>query len=229
MNKYESQPRVFNNRTQAGAILGLRLQEYKDKKAIVLSLPKSGMKVGFEVAAELDAPLEVIVSRPLRVPHNKNLLIGAIATGNTLVVDRSIQHALLLSDDEVNDIITSEMKALQEEMIQYNSGSHTVREKELDIAILVDDGFADGFTIKAALESAKTLYNPKVVIFASPVCAKDVLSIIEDTADHVVFINSPEHLFSINNWYEQLEKMAPQEIIRQLQYSYNMHRNFATV
>ena len=46
---------------------------------MVLALPRGGVPVGFEIARELNAPLDVFVVRKLGVPWQPELAMGAIA------------------------------------------------------------------------------------------------------------------------------------------------------
>jgi hypothetical protein len=50
----------FRDRTEAGRLLAKKLRQYADwSDVVVLALPRGGVPVGFEVAKELNAPLDV--------------------------------------------------------------------------------------------------------------------------------------------------------------------------
>src|SRR5260370_7666783 len=87
-------PRLFQNRRDAGALLAARLSAFADDPStIVLGLPRGGVPVAFEVATALRAPLEVFVVRKLGAPNNRELAMGAIASGGVLVLnDEVIEH-----------------------------------------------------------------------------------------------------------------------------------------
>ena len=78
--------RIFQNRREAGAILGGRLlSEYGSRSdVVVLAIPRGGVPVGFEIAQVLHAPLDVLVVRKLGVPGHEELAMGAIATGEVI-------------------------------------------------------------------------------------------------------------------------------------------------
>jgi putative phosphoribosyl transferase len=69
---------VFRDRVDAGVRLVRRLTGLRDQDAVVLGLPRGGLPVAFQVAAALDAPLEVIVVAKLGVPFQPELAMGAI-------------------------------------------------------------------------------------------------------------------------------------------------------
>ena len=58
----------FLDRSDAGRQLAGALAGYKDQHPVILALPRGGVSVAAEVAAALDAPLDLILVRKLGVP-----------------------------------------------------------------------------------------------------------------------------------------------------------------
>ena len=92
----------FHDRADAGRQLAAQLTEYAGRSdVIVLGLPRGGVLVAFEVAAQLGAPLDVFLVRKLGVPGHPELAMGAIAAGGIevlsedLILDLHIPHALV--------------------------------------------------------------------------------------------------------------------------------------
>jgi putative phosphoribosyl transferase len=54
----------------------------KEKKPVVLALPRGGVPVGFEIASTLRAPLDLVLVRKIGSPNDEELAIGAIADGD---------------------------------------------------------------------------------------------------------------------------------------------------
>jgi predicted phosphoribosyltransferase len=50
----------FRNRSEAGRRLAVALAGYKEQEPSILALPRGGVAVAAEVAAALDAPLEIV-------------------------------------------------------------------------------------------------------------------------------------------------------------------------
>src|SRR5437764_6802743 len=96
----------FASRADAGRQLASALLRFAGRgDVLVLGLPRGGVPVAFEIAAELDAPLDVFVVRKLGLPGHEEFGIGAIATGNVRVVDKSVLEAYGV-DPETLDRIT---------------------------------------------------------------------------------------------------------------------------
>jgi putative phosphoribosyl transferase len=204
--------KIFQNHSEAGVYLAKKLLPFKHSKPIILALPREGVPVAARVAQLLEAPLDVVVSRTLRAPQNNKVIFGAIAAGDIVVIDRSVQMSLALTDAEINTFIEQERKELANDMIRFNSGAHVERYNAPDTLIVVDDGLADGVTIRAGIEAAKVLYNPRTIIFASPVCSRDVSGMIEELVDDVITINRPQHMLAISNWYDTYSRVTEQEV-----------------
>ena len=78
---------IFRNRIEAGQLLAGKLMRYANQpNVIVLGLPRGGVPVAFEVAKALRAPLDVFVVRKLGTPGNREVAMGAIATGGVRVL-----------------------------------------------------------------------------------------------------------------------------------------------
>ena len=105
---------VFRDREEAGQKLAERLQTYANRKdVIVLGIPRGGVPVAFEVAKALDAPLDIFLSRKLGVPGHEELAFGALATGDTRVLDREIIEAIGISEEQIDQITARVKKELE--------------------------------------------------------------------------------------------------------------------
>ena len=81
----------FRKRTEAGQVLAAKLAKYLDQPdLLVLGLPRGGVPVAYEVARELHAPLDVFLVRKLGLPGQKELAIGATASGGVRVLNDQV-------------------------------------------------------------------------------------------------------------------------------------------
>src|SRR5512143_797285 len=79
----------FRNRSEAGRRLAAALTRYKNQKPVILALPRGGVPVAAEVAAALDAPLDLILVRKIGVPFQPELAMGAVVDGVAPIVVRN--------------------------------------------------------------------------------------------------------------------------------------------
>src|SRR5438094_9221045 len=96
---------LFQDRFEAGRVLAARLSHLASRTDVVaLALPRGGVPVGFEVAKALDAPLDVFVVRKLGLPGQEELAMGAIASGNTRVLNTDVIHELGMSEPDIDAV-----------------------------------------------------------------------------------------------------------------------------
>ena len=85
----------FHDRREAGRRLAEKLSRYaKRSDVVVLGLPRGGIPVAHEVAATLEAPLDVFLVRKLGVPGHPELAMGAIAEGGIELLSRDLVRDL---------------------------------------------------------------------------------------------------------------------------------------
>lgn len=204
--------RKFHNRQDAGRILASQLSEYADRPdVLVLALPKGGVPVAAEVAAGLDAPLDVLVVRKIGVPWNPELAVGAIASGGMFVLDIPTINYLGLTRADLDPVILAERRELSRRENLYRSG-HPFPALEGQVVILVDDGLATGATMQAAVAAVKTR-APALVVVAVPVASGSACDALEAIVDRVVCVATPEPFFGVGMWYEDFSQTTDEEVL----------------
>jgi putative phosphoribosyl transferase len=104
----------FANRAEAGRMLGAKLAAAYSGRGdvVVLGLSRSGVPVAFQVAQVLNAPLDVLVVRKLGIPWERELAMGAIASGEVQVLDLSSVKQLRVPDEDIQDVVAVERNEL---------------------------------------------------------------------------------------------------------------------
>ena len=59
---------MFQDLADAGRQLASQLLHLKDRRPVVLALPRGGVPVGFEIAKALAAPLDLVLVRKIGAP-----------------------------------------------------------------------------------------------------------------------------------------------------------------
>src|SRR5665648_372234 len=149
--------RQFENRDEAGRVLGDRLHAYADRDdVIILALPRGGVPVGYRVARVRGAPLDVFLVRKLGVPGHEELAMGAIASSGVPVLNEEVLSYLSVDRKVLEGVTERELRELDRREEEYRGGlpPPDVRGKT---ALLVDDGLATGSTMRAAVGTATTM------------------------------------------------------------------------
>jgi putative phosphoribosyl transferase len=205
----------FADRRDAGRQLAARLGELAGKQTVVVALPRGGVPVAHEVAATLDAPLEVLAVRKLGAPHNPEYGIGAVAEDGTCVIDAEAVEVLGISNGELEAIVARESAELVRRVAAYR-GDRPPLDLEGRTAVVVDDGVATGLTDTAALRAVRQM-GPRRVVLAVPVCAPDALARLHAEADEVVCLRVPRLLHGVSQYYRDFSQVSDEEVLRDLQ------------
>lgn len=197
-------------------MLARELSEYKGHgKTVVLALPRGGVLVGFEVAKMLHVPLDIFIVRKLGLPGHEELAMGAIASGNVLVLNEEVIWQLNIPRAVIEETAERERRELERRERVYRGGmppadvrAHTV--------IVVDDGLATGASMRAAVAGLQ-LQNPKRIVVAVPVAAPDTCASFKDLVDEVVCLETPEPFYGVGAWYEDFSQISDEEVQSLLQ------------
>src|SRR5512135_1832812 len=104
---------LFTDRADAGRRLAQRLDRLRGGTVVVLGLPRGGVPVAFEVAQALHAPLDVLLVRKLGVPGERELAMGAIASGGARILNQRLIAELGVTEKQVAETIADQEAELQ--------------------------------------------------------------------------------------------------------------------
>ena len=123
---------------------------------MVLALPRGGVSVAAEIAASLDAPLDLILVRKIGLPSQPELAMGAVVDGDKPTVIRN-NDVIELSgvSERTFQQVCGEQHAEIERRRQRYLGGRARSEVKGKVAIIVDDGIATGSTVRAALRAVR--------------------------------------------------------------------------
>ena len=162
----------FRDRSDAGHKLAAALASYKDLEPTVLALPRGGVLVAAQVAAALNAPLDLVLVRKIGVPFQPELAMGAVVDGSHPLVVRNedvIAHSGI-DESTFNAACEAELAEIERRRQRY-LGSRQRTDISGRTAIVVDDGVATGATTRAALRATR-MRNPKKLVLAVPVSSE---------------------------------------------------------
>ena len=203
----------FRNRSDAGRQLAKALAGYKDQQPVILALPRGGVPVAAQVAAALNAPLDLILVRKIGVPFQPELAMGAVVDGGAPIVVRNEDVIRLAGIDE------SEFKAVCDDEIaeierrrQRYLGSRQRVDVSGRTAIVIDDGVATGATTRAALRATR-MRKPKRLVLAVPVAPTDSLPALYGDADDVVCLEDHALFGAIGFYYADFSQVPDEEVI----------------
>ena len=204
----------FQNRTDAGKQLAIRLSRYaRDPSVLILGLPRGGVPVAYEVAQALGAPLDICLVRKLGVPSQPELAMGAIAVGQRELSPDIIRQFGI--DAATLEAVTSrELQELQRRDRTYRGHRPPPPIRDRTV-ILIDDGIATGSTIRAAIAVIKP-QHPARLIVAVPVAPLSTCQELRSQVDEVVCLMMPTIFHAIGLWYQDFTQTDDETVCRLL-------------
>lgn len=204
----------FVDRVDAGRLLASALKDLVDKDAVVLAIPRGGVVVGYEVAKALDLSLDIIIPRKIGAPGNPELAIGAMTEDGTVLLDERIVESLRVSKEYIRQESEAQKLEIQRRLTLYR-GDVPYPILENRSVIIVDDGIATGSTMKAALASVRNR-GARSVIVAIPVGPPSTIRELEEKADMVVCLRTPEPFYAIGQFYANFAQTPDEQVTRLL-------------
>ena len=200
----------FHDRPHAGRVLAGKLERYRDSPGLlVLALPRGGVTVGQEVARALQAPLDVFVVRKLGFPGNEEYAMGAIASGGIRTMNQLAGR--MVTPAEVSAV-------LQRQQAELARREHVYRRRRPPLSmcgrtvIVVDDGLANGSTMRGALLAIRQRH-PLHLVAATPVGAADKCESLRDDADDVVCAATPAPFNAVGHWYRDFPQASDNQVV----------------
>ena len=202
---------TFRDRTEAGQRLAHRLAAHARREdVIVLALPRGGVPVGYEVARALGVPLDVFVVRKLGVPGHEELAMGAIASGGVRVLNDRVVRQLPNAAAIIEAVTAQESRELERREIDYRDG-RPAPELRGKTVIVVDDGFATGATMRAAVAALRQRGVAKIVV-AVPVGSRETCAEFAQEVDEAICAITPAFFHAVGQFYADFSQTTDEEV-----------------
>lgn len=204
---------MFEDRKDAGEKLAKALVKYKDEDVLILSIPRGGVEVGYQVAKYLNADFSLIVTRKLPFPDNPESGFGAVAEDGSTFVYKS--YTYYLSEETINKIIREQKQEIERRIDVLRKG-RPLLEVQNKTVILIDDGIAMGSTMSASIKLCKNRKAKKIVV-AAPVSGEEMADKLGKMVDEVVILEKPRFFQAVAQVYRNWYDVPDQEVIEILE------------
>jgi predicted phosphoribosyltransferase len=202
---------VFRNREAAGRALAGLLRHYRGRDdVVVLGLPRGGVPVAYEISVALEAPLDVFVVRKLGVPGHEEFAMGAIASGDVIVVNDDVVRGLGISEGAVEVVAQEEGRELARRERAYRE-ARPMEDVTGKVVILVDDGLATGSSMRAAILALRRL-TPARIVVAVPAAPKATCQELAAEVDEVICATTPSPFFAVGEAYWDFAQTSDDEV-----------------
>lgn len=204
---------MFLNREEAGKLLAEKLLAYSNHKdAIIVAIPRGGVPVGYVVAKKLHLPLEIVLSKKIGHPYNKEYAIGAVTLKNKILSEAAYE----VSDEYIEEE-TEHIRDILKQRHKWYYGNKMPLILKDKIVIIIDDGVATGNTLLSCVQLINQ-QEPSQIIVALPVASRSAVRRIKELSiiNSVVCLGQPLGFNSVGQYYEDFGQTSDQEVIQLL-------------
>ena len=197
---------MFHDRKEAGRLLAAKLKKYKNDSGIVLAVPRGGIPLAYIVALELGFPIEVILTKKIGHPMNKEYAIGAASISDYFVLPHNGVSQKYIEQEL--QIIRTRLK----EMYKKFMGDKTPENIEGKTVIVIDDGMATGNTLMGTIKLIRKSHPAKIII-GVPVASKEAVEKLSKEVDEVISLLIPETFYGVGAFYENFNEVSDEEVL----------------
>ena len=129
-------------------MLAEKLTDYSNNKdAVIVTIPRGGLPMGYVLATALNLPLDIVLSKKIGHPFNKEFAIGAVTLSDSILSESAKDISEIYLKDEAEQIRT----LLKQRQDFYYGDRNPTSFKDKTV-IIVDDGVATGHTLISSIK-----------------------------------------------------------------------------
>lgn len=203
---------VFADRAEAGQRVAAELEGWRGSGVVVVAMPRGGVPVGFEVARQLGAVLDVVIVKKLSAPGPSELSIGA-AVGVVrpeIVLDEEVVRALGVSASWIRAETARRLEEIRADVARFRSGTPAVDIRGRPV-LLVDDGIATGSSVRAAIRGLRQEW-PRSISVAVPVAPTATLAALRPEVEELTCLEAATDFQTVGQYYEDFEPVSAAEV-----------------
>ena len=199
----------FTDRYDAARKLLPYLEKFRNKNAVILAVPRGGVPLGVFLARALNLPFDLVLTKKIGHPVNKEYAIGAVSLEG-VVLDEGQDVPSSYIEEEIKRI----RKKLQERDRMF-MGQRKHESLSGKTIIVVDDGIATGYTLLATMALLRK-NNPAAIVVAVPVAPPSSVPKVKRLADELICLFTPADFNGVGQYYEDFSEVTDEEVLKLL-------------
>lgn len=206
---------VFRDRAHAGKTVAGMLKAYANSEAVVMAVPAGGIQVGAVIARELRLLFDVAVVSKMTPSWDTEVGYGAVAFDGTVMLNETFVSGFGLTQAEIQEGIrnTKEKVARRMRILRGKRPLPDLR----GTVILVDDGIASGFTLRAAVQALRRARSKEIVI-AVPTAHRESIGPVAEGVEAVYCANLRTGFsFAVVDAYQHWRDVREEEVLELLE------------
>jgi putative phosphoribosyl transferase len=198
---------IYKDRHDASLRLISLLGKFNNDNSVILAIPRGGVPIGYYIARKFHFPMDLLLTKKIGHPLNKEVAIGAVSLENEIV-----DNYPYISKKYIEDQIIEIRKTLKENYKKF-VGDHTPVDLKNKTVIIVDDGIATGNTLLAAIKMIRSK-SPKKIVVAAPVAPTDSAQKISEAVDEFICPYITDNFIGVGGYYIDFTHVRDEEVIQ---------------
>lgn len=211
---------LFEDRRHAGEFLANKLYAYRGRSPLILAVPRGGVAVAMPLWRSLGGEFDLIITRKIGAPGQPELAVGAVTGDGYVLLNEALAAQLQLPEGYVERISAEEQAEIKRRLQLYR-GRRPLPEIEGRLVIIVDDGVATGFTLRAALQGIKQK-RPQKLVLAVPVGPPETLARLGRKVDEICYLEAPPYFAAVGQFYRDFRQVNDSEVTAALKEAWNV-------
>jgi putative phosphoribosyl transferase len=200
---------LFKDRYDAALKLIPYLEKYRHEPGIVFAVPRGGVPIGYHIAKNYNLPLELLLTKKIGHPWNKELAIGAVSLEDDIIDEH--HH---IPQSHIEKEIAKIRESLKERYKRF-MGDRKPADVKDKIVIVVDDGVATGNTLFSAIRMIRHRH-PKKIVVAVPVAPVETADKLKKEVDDFICLYTFENFGGVGLYYSDFSQVTDEEVIQLL-------------
>jgi putative phosphoribosyl transferase len=203
---------LFKDREEAGVLLAQALHQNGWVFDVVLGIPRGGIVPARQVADAFARPLDVLLAKKMGSPSLPEYAVGAVTPDGEILVHERLQALWEEQREPIQRMAETVQNELNRQLALFRSHTEAVPLQGQRV-LVVDDGIATGFTIKAAIRYLKRQGVSEIRI-AVPVCSQSAHRTLSEEADAIMVLHIPERMYAVSQHYQDFSSVEDREVIQ---------------
>jgi putative phosphoribosyl transferase len=203
---------VFADRTEAGLQLARMLSNFVRPDTLVLAIPSGGVPVGIAIVQTLALDFDLVLVRKVQIHWNSEAGFGAVNLDSDLFLNEHLLSLLNLTSDQIERQVKKTMATIEQRNIRFRQNRPFP-----DIAarhvVLVDDGLASGYTMRAAIAFLRKR-TPGSITIAVPTGSAETVQMLLREVDGLCCLNIREsYPYAVASAYRDWSDLKDEDVL----------------
>jgi predicted phosphoribosyltransferase len=188
------------------------LRDYGEKPVRLFAIPAGGVPVAAEIATALATPLDLVIVRKIQLPWTTEAGFGALDPEGALLFNEPLISRLALTPRQIEEQVAKTLANLKEREARLRGG-RPYPDLAGGTVIIVDDGLASGYTMRAAVRFLKGKGAGEIVVAVPTALDRTAQALLPQVAVLVCANLRGGLSFAVAEAYETWYDVDEQEVL----------------